>query len=159
MKTLRITTRFAKLEDLAEIQKMFVDTISVICKDDYSPDQIKVWTSSIENKDRWMDKLAIQYFRIAICENKIIGIASLEQMNYFDLLYVHKDFQRQGIASKLYVEIEKEALNKGATAIYSDVSKTAKPFFLKKGFKSFAQQTILIQGIEMVNFRMTKKLL
>lgn len=159
MKTLGITTRFAKLEDLAEIQKMFVDTISVTCKEDYSPDQIKVWTSSIENKDRWMNKLAIQYFRIAICENKIIGFASLEQMNYFDLLYVHKDFQRQGIASKLYVEIEKEAMNKRATAIYSDVSKTAKSFFLKKGFKLIEPQTILIQGIEMVNFRMTKKLL
>lgn len=159
MKISGITTRLAKVDDLAEIQKMFVDTISTICNDDYSPEQIKVWTSSIKNTQRWTDKLSTQYFRIAEFDNKIVDYASLEDNDYFDFLYVHKDYQRQGIADKLYSEIEKEAIRNGATAIHSDVSKTARPFFEKKGFKTIEPQTIIIQDTEIIHYKMIKKLL
>ena len=159
MKILGITTRNAKLDDLGEMQKMFVDTISTICKDDYSHEQIKVWTSSIKNTQRWTDKLSTQYFRIAEFDNKIVGYASLENNDYLDFLYVHKDQQRQGIADKLYSEIEKQAIKNGATSIHSDVSKTARPFFEKKGFKIISPQTIIIQDIEIINYKMTKKIL
>ena len=118
MKISGITTRPAKLGDLGEIQKMFVDTILTICKDDYSPEQIKVWTSSIKNTQRWTDKLSTQYFLIAEFDNKIVGYGSLEDNDYLDLLYIHKDYQRQGIADKLYSEIEKEAIKNGATTIH-----------------------------------------
>ena len=56
------------------MQKMFVDTISTICKDDYSPEQIKAWTSSIENTELWTDKLTSQHFLIAEIDNKIVGV-------------------------------------------------------------------------------------
>ena len=105
MKGHQLFTRKSKLSDLAEIQKMFVETISCICRKDYSQEQIHAWISSIENTQRWMDKLTTQYFLIAELENKMVGYASLENENYLDLLYVHKDHQRQGIANRLYIEI------------------------------------------------------
>ncbi len=158
LKISEITTRLVKLDDLSEIQKMFVDTISTICKDDYSPEQIKVWTSSIENKQRWIDKLTSQYFIVAACENEIVGYASLENNDYLDFLYVHKDYQRQGIADRLYSEIEKEAIRRKATVLNSDVSETARRFFEKKGFKTIAPQTNIIKDIAIMNYKMTKKL-
>ncbi len=135
MNNSKISIRLSKLSDLTEMQKMFVDTISTICKDDYSPEQIMVWTSSIENTQRWTDKLTSQYFLVAVFDNKIVGYASLENNNYFDFLYVHKDYQRQGIADRLYSEIEKEANNRKATVLNSDVSETARRFLKKKGLK------------------------
>ena len=138
------------------MQKMFVDTISTICKDDYSPEQIKVWTSSIENTQRWIDKLSSQYVLIAELDHKIVGYASLENNNYLDFLYVHKDFQRQGIADKLYTEIEKEAIKRKSTFMNSDVSETARRFFEKKGFKTITLQTNIIKGLEIINYKMTK---
>lgn len=146
------------LSDLAEMQKMFVDTISTICKNDYTPEQIRVWTSSIENTQRWIDKLTSQYFIIAEMEDRIVGFASLERNHNLDLLYIHKDYQRQGIADKLYGAIEKEAIRKKAKVLLSDVSKTAKPFFEKKGFKTLAPQTNIIRGVEIINYKMTKQL-
>ncbi|MBI1286571.1 MAG: GNAT family N-acetyltransferase [Flavobacteriales bacterium] len=158
MNNLKISIRLSKLSDLTEMQKMFVDTISTICKDDYSPEQIKVWTSSIENTQRWTDKLTSQYFLIAELDNKIVGYASLENNDYFDFLYVHKDYQRQGIADRLYSEIEKEAIKRNATILNSDVSETARRFFEKKGFKIITPQTNIIKGVEIVNYKMTKTL-
>ncbi|PKL85934.1 MAG: GNAT family N-acetyltransferase [Ignavibacteriae bacterium HGW-Ignavibacteriae-1] len=159
MKNSKISIRHSKLSDLAEIQRMFVDTISAICKVDYSPEQIKVWTSSIENTQRWIDKLSSQYFLIAELDNKIVGFASLGNNDYLDFLYVHKDYQRQGIADRLYNDIEAEAIRKESKVLTSDVSITAKAFFEKKGFRTIQKQTKIIKNIEIVNYKMVKKLL
>lgn len=158
MNSSKISIRRSKLSDLAEMQKLFVDTISTICKDDYSPEQIKVWTSSVENTQRWTDKLNSQYFLIAELHNKIVGYASLENNDYLDFLYVHKDFQRKGIADKLYSEIEKEAIRRKATVLTSDVSETARLFFEKKGFKTISPQTNIIMNVKIMNYKMTKPL-
>jgi putative acetyltransferase len=154
----KISIRLARMSDLAEIQKMFVDTISAICKDDYSSKQIKVWTSSIENTPLWTDKLTSQYFLVAELDNKIVGYCSLSNNDYLDLLYVHKDYQRQGIADQLFSEIEKEAIKKNGTVLHSDVSKTARPFFEKKGFQILKEQTNVRQGVEIINYKMAKPL-
>ena len=158
MNNSKISIRFSKLSDLTEMQKMFVDTISTICKDDYSLEQIKVWTSSIENTQRWTDKLTSQYFLVAELDNKIVGYASLENNDYFDLLYVHKDYQRRGIADRLYSEIEKEAIKRKVTVLCSDVSETARRFFEKKGFRTIAPQTNIIKDVAIINYKMTKTL-
>lgn len=154
----KLSIRSVRPSDLKEIQKLFVDTISTICKDDYSPEQIKAWTSSVENTQRWTNKLNTQYFLVAELNHKIAGFASLENSNYVDFLYVHKDHQRQGIANILYAEIEKEAIKRNAPVLNSDVSKTARRFFEKKGFKTITPQTNVIKDIEIINYKMTKQL-
>lgn len=155
----KISIRLARLTDLAEMQTLFVETIETVCKKDYTQDQIKVWTSAIENTNRWTDRLQKQYFLIAHFENKIVGYSSLQDNDYLDFLYVHKDFQRQGIADKLYNEIEIEAIKRGTTILNSNVSITAKAFFEKKGFITKFEQKNIIKGIEIINFRMIKNFL
>lgn len=81
-----------------------------------------------------------------------------ENNYYLDFLYVHKDHQRQGIADKLYSEIEKEAIKRGETVLHSDVSETARNIFLKKGFKTIAPQTKIINGVEIKNYKMAKQI-
>ena len=90
--------------------------------------------------------------------DKIIGFCTLENGNYVDFLYIHKDYQRLGIASKLYLDIEREARRRGLNELKSEVSKTARPFFERVGFKLIEQQTIISQGVELTNFKMTKGL-
>ncbi len=104
MEDSKISIRFSRLSDLIEMQKLFVETISAICVNDYSPEQIKVWISSVEDSRRWIDKITSQHFLVALSDNKIVGYASLENDDYLDFLYVHKDYQRQGIGDRLYTE-------------------------------------------------------
>lgn len=150
--------RLAKKEDLAEMQKLFVDTISTVCTNDYDSDQIKAWTSSVKNTDKWLDKMNRQYFLIAEMDKKIVGYASLERGNYFDILYVHKDYQKQGIAQTLLNKIETESKSQDILIINSDVSITAKPFFEKNGYVVERENTNVLDGIKIVNYRMTKQL-
>jgi putative acetyltransferase len=159
MSSKRILIRHAKLSDLVTMHELFVDTIEAVCRYDYLTEQIAVWTSSVKNTKRWTDKLMNQYFLIAEIDSKIVEFASLENSEYLDFLYVHKDYQRQGIADKLYSEILAKAINHGTTTLTSDVSITARPFFEKKGFKILAEQKNYIKGVEVINYRMAKGLI
>ncbi|TAG24938.1 MAG: GNAT family N-acetyltransferase [Cytophagia bacterium] len=151
--------RKGQLNDLEEIQLLFVETINNISKTDYSSEQINVWASGIKNTQRWQDIVTKQVLIVAENHAQITGFCSLDKGNYIDLLYVHKDYQRQGIANKLYEHIEKAAIQAGQTELKSDVSKTAKPFFEKVGFEVINEQIVIRQGVELTNFKMTKNLI
>ena len=88
--------RKGQLADLAELQMLFLDSITEICKADYSDDQIEAWTSDTKsNKDRqrWVDILTKQFVLVAQINNEIVGFVTLDNGNYIDLLYVHKNHQ------------------------------------------------------------------
>jgi putative acetyltransferase len=154
----QITIRKGRLDDLPELQNLFVNTISNVCQTDYDSKQINAWTSSIENKRRWQDILTNQFVLVSQDKETITGFCTLDNGNYVDLLYVHKDYQRQGIAHKLYFNIEQEAKRQEQTELTSDVSKTARVFFEKVGFQVINEQTVIVKGVELTNYKMTKKL-
>lgn len=156
MKREEITLRPGTVHDLPEMKKLFRETIEAICSNDYTHEQLTVWVASVENEQRWLE-IAQQFLLVATTNNTLVGFCSLHN-NYVDLLYVHKDYQAHGIASMLYEAIEAEARRRGETSIHSDVSKTAKAFFTRKGFETITEQTVVRQGVTLTNFRMRKNI-
>ena len=144
--------------DLHEMQQLFKGTISSLCTNDYDDDQIGVWVSAVDNKERWLDKINKQYFLIAELENKIVGYGSLENGDYLDFMYAHKDYQRQGIAKAILTELEKEAVRCGSLEIMSDVSKAARLFFERNSFVVLSENLNTSKGVEIMNYKMSKKL-
>ena len=78
---------------------------------------------------------------------------------YLDRLFVHKDFQGQGIATALVDVLERDAATLGLTEIRTDASITAKPFFEQRGFRTIRQQSVERRGVSLTNYQMAKKLL
>lgn len=153
--------RKGELRDLAELQKLFLETITEICKADYNEDQIDAWisdTKNNENKQRWINILTKQFVLVAQIKNDIIGFITLENGNYIDLLYVHKNHQRKGIANSLYANIENEARQMNQLFLTSDVSKTARPLFEKVGFELIKEQIVVRKNVELTNYKMKKQL-
>ncbi len=148
--------RKGNISDISKLQELFVDTVSSVCKADYSTEQIAAWVLGIENKDRWQDVLTSQFVLVAQNDKYILGFCTLDKGNYIDLFYVHKDHQQQGIAKKLYTDIEKEAKRQGQIKLTSNVSKTARPFFEKMGFKVLKEQYVNLKGVELTNYHMVK---
>lgn len=95
---------------------------------------------------------------MALAGVRIVGFASLADGDYVDILYVHKDFQKQGIASKLLSELERKAKTLEVDLIRSDVSITARPFFEHKGYVLLRVNINHIKGVNLINYKMTKKL-
>lgn len=150
--------RRASTSDLPALQTLFVETIRNTCKEDYNEEQIECWASSVKNRNRWEEKLTRQYFLVAESDDEILGFASLEDGNTLDFMYVSKDHLRKGVATKLYEYIEMEARKQGAAFLESDASITAKPFFQNLGFSVLKENQNLIDGIEIINYKMRKEL-
>ena len=157
-KTTGLTLRKGVLKDLQEILILFSGTIETVCANDYNNEQIVAWISSVNNTGRWHRLIENQYFIVAVLNQKIVGFASLAHGDYIDVLYVHKDFQRQGIAQQLYNALETEATTHKNTILTADVSKTAKPFFEANGFKVIAEQIQIRTEVEIPNYNMRKDL-
>jgi putative acetyltransferase len=83
----------------------------------------------------------------------------LDKGNYIDVLFVHKDFQRMGIAQKLFIELETEAKRLKNFTLTSDVSRTAKAFFESNGFSVVVEQVQVRKNVEILNYKMQKELL
>jgi putative acetyltransferase len=150
--------RKATILDLAEMQEMYIETIKWVCKNDYTPLQIDAWVSGLNNTERWLKLIHEQYVLLATIQDQIVGYGTLKDGNYIDFFCIHKDFQRQGIADKVFTELEHEAKKENSKTITADISITAKPFFEKKGFVVKAKQKNMRLGVELVNYKMEKEL-
>jgi len=150
--------RRATALDIDEIAKLYRDTILKINAKDYTPEQINVWAATYSNQAGWARRMEEQHFYVAVSENKIAGFASIDNAGYFDLLYVHKDCQKQGIATNLCVEIEKAAKEIGVNEITVQSSITAKTFFEKLGFTAVSEKHKLVNNVPFTNTIMAKKI-
>ena len=70
---------------------------------------------------------------VSIGDGILVGFAHMTMDGYLSHLYVHKDFQRQRIASDLLQRVEQEGSRHGTKQISTDASITATPFFERKG--------------------------
>ena len=157
MKT-SIDIRQATLEDLPEITSIFRDTIIHVNSKDYSEKQIAVWASGADDAETWTERINTFYFIVAEINNAIVGFAYLKNGNYFDGLFVHKDFQRQGIGSKLLRIIESQVMMHDFEVIRSDVSITALPFFDNKYYEVIKKQKKSFKGLVFENYLVEKVL-
>jgi putative acetyltransferase len=62
---IKMLIRKGHLDDLMEIQQLFVDTIENICKTDHNSEQIKAGNSAAENNKRWIEILTKQFLIVA----------------------------------------------------------------------------------------------
>ena len=90
---------------------------------------------------------------IAVWEGKIAGFGDMAEGGYMDRLYVHKDFQRQGVATALCEALEQAA---GTAAIRTHASLTARGFFEKRGYRLVREQQVERRGVLLTNFVMEK---
>lgn len=154
----QIEIRQATSEDLPEITSIFRDTIIHVNSKDYSEKQIEVWASGADDIQKWEDRIKKFYFIVAVIENTIVGFAYLKNGNYFDGLFVHKDYQRLGIASKLMRIVESQVMMNGFEIIKSDVSITALPFFDNKYYNVIKKQKKSFKGLVFENYIVEKEL-
>jgi len=118
--------------DISEITELFYNTINTINLRDYSYEEVDAWAPKNMDKAAWDYRLSENFTITAEQDGIITGFASLAYKGYYDLLYIHKDYQRQGIATALTNIIENEAVLHGVSELTADVSITAKPFFKRK---------------------------
>ena len=79
--------------------------------------------------DKWNCSFLEHNTLIAVLDGVITGFADMDKKGYINMLYVHKDYQGQGIATALINELERYARKESVICFETHASITAKPFF------------------------------
>lgn len=144
-----------------ELIDLFYETIHTVNAADYSAVQLEAWAPAAlrsEKAKQWRTSLSQNATFIAKDGERIIGFCDLADEGYLNRLYVHKDYQRQGIASRLLNHAERKAEKQGHSEIRTEASITAKPLFLQRGYGVIQEQAVERQGVRLENFLMAKRL-
>lgn len=141
-----------RTEDCPALTKLFYQTVHTVNAKDYTPPQLDAWADGHPDLAAWDSSLSAHLSLVAVCDGVIAGFADMAPDGYLDRLYVHRDFQRQGIATALC-----DALEQAVPGPYeTHASITARPFFEQRGYRVVRQQQVLRKGIVLTNFVMRK---
>lgn len=147
------------IQQASKLQKLCVQTILHSCQQEYTSEQLRVWSQAVDSTTKWERLLQEQYFLVAEKQEELVGFGSLKEGNYIDYLYVSHQHLRQGVAQTLLEELLVEAKKKGASSITTDASKTAWPFFEREGFQLLQVNHPVLDGIALEHYTVIKELL
>ena len=127
--------RAALRSDAVELKNLFQNTVLAINRRDYSQAEVEDWASCGDD------------------------FSSITPQGYLHSMFVHKNFQGEGIATMLLNEIEQYAITNGIIRITSEVSLTARPFFEKRGYIVEEEQKRKANQLSLTNFWMAKQVI
>lgn len=141
--------------DCKQLAELFYQTVhSVNCKD-YTQEQVDAWASGRVDLAQWNRSFLAHHSLVAEHDGTIVGFGDIDASGYLDRLYVHKDYQGQGIATAICDRLEC-TVQTGKVTTHASI--TAKPFFLRRGYHVCKEQQVLWQNVVLTNFVMEKQL-
>ncbi len=139
-------------EDCRKLYGLFYDTVHAVNIKDYTSEQVNAWAPDDTEPEKWSRSFSEHFCLVAETDKTVIGFGDIDKTGYLDRLYVHKDYQRQGVATVLCDELEQAVPGK----VITHASVTARPFFEKRGYQVVREQRVERRGILLVNFVMEK---
>lgn len=157
--TRHLTSRQYQRTDAQATYDVFYDAVHTGAADHYTRRERAAWVNSKVMPRSWVEKLADQFTRVALSEGRIVGFMSIETSGYLDMAYVLPSVMGQGVAERLYGEIETWARDQLIPLLSVQASHLARPFFQRHGWRLIGEQSVLRNGSELTNFEMDKQLI
>ena len=139
--------------DCEKLAVLFYETVHCVNAQDYTEAQLNAWASGKVDLNNWNRSFLAHHTVIAEENGDIVGFGDMDDSGYLDRLFVHKDYQRKGIATAICNELERAVHGR---QIVTYASLTARQFFLHRGYRVVKKQEVVRQGVLLTNFRMEK---
>ena len=155
----QLSVRALTEQDIPEMRDLFRSTVLHVNIKDYTREEVEDWASCGDSVKRWKELLSKHtYIGVVDKEGCIAGFSSMNADGYLHSMFVHKDWQRKGVATLLLSEVERMARGYGVRRIDVEVSITALPFFEKQGYRVVKEQKAKSNRLYLTNFVMEKAL-
>ena len=141
-------------EDCQSLARLFYDTVHTVNAADYTPEQLSAWATGEVDLKAWNNSFLAHHTVVAEQNGIVVGFGDMEESGYLDRLYVHKDHQRQGIATAICDVLESDST---AGVFTTHASITARPFFERRGYTVIMKRQVERRGILLTNFAMKKE--
>lgn len=133
--------------------QLFYDTVHTINALDYTQEQLQLWATGTLDFKQWHLRFSSCDTLVATYDGILVGFGSMEDTGYLDMLYVHKDYQKRGIAREIVTALEEHMPLPQYTV---HASLTARGFFEKMGYVVQSENQVIRQGVALVNLKMMK---
>ncbi|MBD3645782.1 MAG: GNAT family N-acetyltransferase [Alcanivorax sp.] len=143
-------------KDMAELLGVFREAIQVSAAAEYDQKQRDAW-SQAQSYDSLISVLSEGDTVVAEWDDKLVGFAHRIR-DYINMVFVHPEASRVGIATLLYQHLEDGARIEGITELTTHASLTAHGFFAYMGFTSEGQEQAERDGIPLTRHAMRKSL-
>ena len=140
------------------ILAIFRAAVRIGARRDYSQEQVEAWAPDEIDFTGWSARRTGRLTWVAEVAGEPEGFTDLEPNGHLDMLYVHPDHHRRGVATALLATAEASARAKKLRRLYTEASLTARPAFEASGYRVIAAQTVQFNGRSFRNFRMEKRL-
>ena len=127
--------------------EVFYTAIHSACTNEYSAEQRAAWAPKDIPQDFWQEKMRKLMPYVAVKGDKVVGYADVQKDGYIDHFFVHGVYQKQGVGAALMQAL----LMKEKPRYHSNVSDTAKGFFMHYGFTVLKRQRVLLSGVALNN--------
>lgn len=140
--------------DCPVLANLFYQTIHSVNLGDYTQQQVDAWATGTVDLERWNREFSERLALIAEEDGIIAGFGDIDSTGYLDRLYVHRNYQRRGVATLLCDGLEE---NFHDCTLTTHASITARPFFERRGYRVIREQQIERRGVLLTNFVMEKQ--
>lgn len=142
--------------DLSRLISVFRDAIQISTANHYDQQQRDAW-SQAQSHESLISLLSEGETVVAEWDQELVGFAQRID-DYINMIYVHPDSARVGIATLLYQHLEDGARVEGREGLTAHVSLTAHDFFQFMGFNSEGEEQADRGGVTLTRHLMRKSL-
>jgi putative acetyltransferase len=144
--------------DAAATLMVYLQAIRKTASRDYSPEQVAVWAPTDMNLGAWAERRAAVDTRVAVINGEVVGFSDIDDGGYIDMLFVHPNHGRQGIATALLDSVLQDAQRMSLSALTVRGSITARPIFERNGFSVVERLEVELDGVALTTFAMRREL-
>ncbi|WP_272963077.1 MULTISPECIES: GNAT family N-acetyltransferase [Alcanivorax] len=142
---------------MSELLGVFREAIQISAAADYDQQQRDAWSRG-QSYDSLISVLSEGDTVVAEWDDKLVGFAHRIR-DYINMVFVHPEASRVGIATLLYQHLEDGARIDGLTELTTHASLTAHDFFAYMGYTSEGQEQAERDGIPLTRHAMRKSLI
>lgn len=142
--------------DIPGISRLYYDTIHRVNCHDYTREQIDAWAPAVPEDSFW--KARFKKYRVYVAEEDkcIVGFTELDSTGHIDCFFVHHEWQRRGVGTRLMERVVETAGSKRIPRLFAEVSITAVAFFLHQGFVIVRENEAIRQQVKLKQFAMER---
>lgn len=155
-----VTIRAYDPRDAADLADVFFRSVRQVALSDYTAAQVRSWAPEPRTAE-WAHGEASDGRLVLVAVNaddSPVAYIDLEPNGHIDRVFCAPEAAGQGIASRLYDAVEGAAREQGIRSLFTEASELARRLFERKGFAVVERQDLVIRGVAIHNYRMSKSL-
>ncbi len=153
-----IVVREAADDDLEAIAACFRASVHGLTATHYDARQRAAWAPAQSDRAAFASRLSHRRTILAQRAGAVVGFLTFEDDGHIDMLYVDPCAARQGVATRLHEVAERHLRALGRTALHTEASLVAEPFFTRCGYEPVERQVVERGGRQFERVAMRKVL-